>query len=72
GMDININRVYTSLQTNEYPKRTSYGVGWVMHFGRIVAPKDDQQKICNQDTYQVNTADNPSLEHPDGRGSCWF
>ncbi|WP_226668074.1 PQQ-binding-like beta-propeller repeat protein [Microbulbifer aggregans] len=66
GMDINVNRVYTSLQTNEYPIRTAYGVGWVMNFGRIVAPNGDQDKICAQGVWQINTSDNPSLELPDG------
>src|SRR5690606_27057109 len=39
GMDINIHRAYTSLQTNSYPIINLSGLGWVMHFGRIVVPR---------------------------------
>ncbi|WP_444940659.1 PQQ-binding-like beta-propeller repeat protein [Microbulbifer sp. ZKSA004] len=66
GMDININRVYTSPGNFETPNRTSYGHGWTMHFGRIVASASDADKICAQGIFSVSTKDNPSLEHPDG------
>jgi hypothetical protein len=66
GMDIAVNRVYTSLQTNEYPKPTIYGFGWTMHFGRIVVPREHAAKICLQTSYSANSADNPSVEFPDG------
>lgn len=66
GLDIRINRVYTSLQTNAYPTLNINGFGWVMHFGRIVASKNHTDKICAQDLFSVTTADNPSLEYPDG------
>jgi len=66
GMDINIVRTYTSLQTNEYPKVNPYGIGWTMHFGRIVTSKRDPDKLCNQTLWSVSTKDNPSLELPDG------
>ena len=67
GMDIRVNRSYTSIQTNEYPNRSTYGVGWVMHFGRIVTSKSSILRLCNQnENLAANTLNNPSLEKPDG------
>ncbi|TQV68301.1 hypothetical protein FKG94_23725 [Exilibacterium tricleocarpae] len=66
GLDININRVYTSIQANVYPTLNINGFGWVMHFGRIVASKSNADKICAQHLFSVTTADNPSLEYADG------
>jgi hypothetical protein len=66
GMDININRTYTSLQTNQYPTLNINGLGWTMHYGRVVVPRAHLSKMCNQTIYNANTADNPSLEMPDG------
>lgn len=66
GMDINISRVYTSLQRSQYPTRNINGFGWTMHFGRIVVPVGQESKICSQGTYNATTADNPSVEWPDG------
>lgn len=66
GMDINVARVYTSLQTNEYPTLALNGLGWVMHFGRIVISKNHVDKLCNQGAYPLTTLENPSLELPDG------
>jgi YD repeat-containing protein len=66
GMDIRINRVYTSLQGLQFPNRTLNGFGWTMHFGRIVAPVAHADKICNQGNYSVSTRDNPSVEWSDG------
>lgn len=66
GLDININRVYTSLQSDAYPLTSVTGLGWVMHFGRIVVPAANLGKICQQALYSVSTDDNPSLELPDG------
>jgi YD repeat-containing protein len=66
GLDININRVYTSLQSDAYPLLSVTGLGWVMHFGRIVVPADHLGKICQQGQFSLDTRDNPSLELPDG------
>jgi len=66
GMDINVSRVYTSLQTNQYPKLGLNGLGWVMHFGRIVVPRQFQSTLCNQGAFPLTTRENPSLELPDG------
>jgi len=66
GMDINVSRVYTSLQTNAYPKLGLNGLGWVMHFGRIVVPRQYQSTLCNQGAFPLTTRENPSLELPDG------
>lgn len=66
GMDINVTRVYTSLQTNQYPKLGLNGLGWVMHFGRIVVPRQYQSTLCTQGAFVQTTRENPSLELPDG------
>ncbi|MGQ9424748.1 hypothetical protein ACXYTJ_02225 [Gilvimarinus sp. F26214L] len=68
GMDIVVNRVYTSLQTNQYPHKSLTGIGWTMHFGRVVASQANQDKICPEDQalFSVSTKDNPSLEFADG------
>jgi YD repeat-containing protein len=66
GMDIHIHRVYTSLQEWELGVRRAMGVGWTMHFGRIVVPQAHVDKICNQSIWSVSVRDNPSLELPDG------
>jgi YD repeat-containing protein len=66
GMDININRVYTSLQTNQYPVLGLNGLGWTMHFGRIVISRNHIDKLCTQHLYDATTRENPSLELPDG------
>lgn len=66
GMDINVTRVYTSLQTNQYPKLGLNGLGWVMHFGRIVVPRQYASTLCNQTAFPFTTRENPSLELPDG------
>ncbi len=66
GMDIDITRSYTSLPTDSYPAMAINGLGWTMHFGRIVVPQQHLNKICNQAGFSFNTSDNPSLELPDG------
>jgi YD repeat-containing protein len=60
GLDIKVQRSYTSLgETLAEP--TGVGVGWTMHFGRVlrVAPVD----ICASNTAAQNA---PVLELPDG------
>jgi YD repeat-containing protein len=66
GLDINVVRTYTSLPTNSYPARAINGLGWTMHFGRVVVPRAHLQKICSQHLLNAHTADNPSLELQDG------
>jgi YD repeat-containing protein len=66
GMDITISRTYTSLQTNAYPKLNQNGLGWTMHFGRIVVSQNHLSKLCVQGTFPLTTKENPSLELPDG------
>jgi YD repeat-containing protein len=66
GMDITISRTYTSLQTNAYPKLNQNGLGWTMHFGRIVVSQNHLSKLCVQGTFPLTTKENPSLEFPDG------
>jgi len=65
GLDIVINRVYNSLQETVGLQSVT-GVGWTIHFGRIVVSSSNASKICNQGTLSVSTTDNPSLELSDG------
>ncbi|NEV65359.1 hypothetical protein, partial [Thiorhodococcus minor] len=66
GLDINISRFYTNPQTALEWTEGIVGIGWTMHFGRIVAPSAHWDKACSQQSHAGSTADNPSLEHPDG------
>ena len=67
GMDISINRFYTHRQENAPLGARSYtGLGWTMHFGRIVVPTAHRHKLCTQTLWSVHTQDNPSIEFPDG------
>jgi len=64
GMDIRVNRSYTSLQYPPLPERGVNGLGWTMHFGRILFNATDEQGVCQR--LIDNTSNNPSLELPDG------
>lgn len=67
GLDIRINRTYTSPQNDSGSVASSaYGVGWTIHFGRIVTTSSNADKLCSQGLFSVSTKDNPSLELPDG------
>jgi len=67
GLDIVINRIYNSLQdSNELGYITPTGVGWTMHYGRVIIPYVHRDKMCSQDTWNTTTLDNPSFELPDG------
>lgn len=67
GLDIRINRSYTSPQSDSGSVASSaYGVGWTIHFGRIVTTSSNADKLCIQGAWSVSTKDNPSLELPDG------
>ncbi len=75
GMDISISRFYTNHQDNNGRKpgyQNIYGVGWTMHYGRIVVPQAHASKICSQSSNNASTIDNPSLEHPDGARELLF
>ncbi len=65
GMDINVTRVYTSLQTGAYPTLGLNGLGWTMRFGRIVTSRNHADKLCNQGAFPLTTIENPSIELPD-------
>lgn len=69
GMDINVTRFYLNHQDGDGlapPYTSMYGIGWTMHFGRIVVPEAYADNVCSQDLFSVSTINNPSLEHPDG------
>lgn len=65
GLDINVNRVYNHFTGGGTPAPNPMGMGWSMHFGRIVF--SDVDKVCSQNLWSVSTIDNPSLEFSDGR-----
>lgn len=66
GMDIQVQRTYNSLQ-DEYGWTgkgiSSVGVGWTIHFGRILL--GEYGKLCTDHT-DTTTQDNPVVEFPDG------
>jgi hypothetical protein len=66
GMDINITRFYTSPEDFIEWSDGIVGIGWTMHFGRLVVPAIHKDKVCSQSSWNTTTADNPSFEHPDG------
>ncbi len=67
GLDIVINRVYNNLQDSNYlGMQTVTGVGWTMHYGRVVMYGTNADKLCSQNNWSVTTRDNPTLELPDG------
>ena len=71
GLDIVVNRVYNSVQ-NTVGNRTVNGVGWTMHFGRIVTSASNADKLCNQNLWSVSVTNNPSLERADGGREILF
>ena len=69
GMDIVIERHYRSLSSGFYgnfsgltSNRTPIGVGWDLHFGRIIF--NPTQGTCR--TGQISSRFNPIIEFPDG------
>lgn len=68
GFDLNVTRVYNSVQPRQYPKvPTPYGFGWTVSFGRVIAPDGNSiDKVCSQTLWSVSSADNPSIEFSDG------
>ncbi len=62
GMDLKIQRSYSNIhETSQLPPRTPTGLGWTLHFGRVL--KSDLY-FCSQNPTTV--LDNPVLELPDG------
>ena len=66
GMDIAITRYYTSPSERVEWAGAAMGIGWTMHFGRLVVPAGFADRVCAQDLFSVSTMDNPSFERPDG------
>ena len=64
GFDLSVRHSYSTPAIGV--GRTAYGYGWNVHFGRIVVSTSDAAKVCTQNLWSVTTADNPSLELPDG------
>ncbi|MDD5295495.1 MAG: hypothetical protein PHU46_01175 [Rhodocyclaceae bacterium] len=66
GFDLKVIRSYNSAaipDNNPSYQSTLAGLGWTVHFGRVLKSKDGY--IClNQNSLSV--ADNPTLEMPDG------
>lgn len=72
GLDIAINRVYSSIQPRQFPGVTPYGFGWTISFGRVVASSLHADKICSQQLWAKRSSDNPSLEFSDGGRQLLF
>lgn len=69
GMDIRVSRFTQSKK--DYPEahpggKSMYGIGWFMHFGRVIFSDKYRDRLCNQSAWAVTLGDNPILEHPDG------
>jgi YD repeat-containing protein len=68
GLDIQVIRAYNNVQFS-FTERGPVGVGWTMHFGRVLH-NIPAYNICNENHTPPavpTSADNPVLEHPDGR-----
>lgn len=84
GLDIRIQRTYNSNNVylsrksfrtfapylTELLPRTTTGLGWTLHFGRVLKSEDTSRpfNICDTNSTSPNddTLDNPVLELPDG------
>lgn len=69
GMDIVLKRQYRSLAkvTSELAykgERTSTGIGWQLHFGRVLTPLN--QPFCNAYQDNLKSSKNSVFEAPDG------
>lgn len=65
GLDLKVQRAYTSrgyMAESIFGFRSVNGVGWTLHFGRVVKPSDN---VCAGDV-TGNILDNPVIELPDG------
>ncbi len=66
GFDLAVIRSYNSASIdplNPYETESYAGLGWTVHFGRVLKSKDNV--ICNN-VNQTSVADNPVLELQDG------
>ncbi|GGX72900.1 hypothetical protein GCM10007392_45320 [Saccharospirillum salsuginis] len=69
GMDVVVQRSYTSIQNDQYPDSDSIlGFGWNLHYGRVVSPKNGF--YCNN--VDDSSYLNPSYESPDGSRHMLF
>lgn len=74
GLDIKIQRTYTSnIYSVEQPgsasslySRTPEGIGWTIHFGRIIYSDVSTTGLCSNSTTTAEVLNNPVLELPDG------
>ncbi len=66
GFDLEVVRSYNNAGVdplNPYETESYAGLGWTIHFGRVLKTKDNV--ICNN-ANQTSVVDNPVLELPDG------
>jgi hypothetical protein len=66
GLDITIQRSYTSLDDELVGEKSVVGEGWTMHFGRVVMRHSGTNWPNCLDTSYTSDSDNPVLELPDG------
>lgn len=62
GLDLKVQRSYTS-QAEGFPAPSPTGIGWTIHFGRVLRTTANNTSICDTST-EANK--NPVLEMPDG------
>lgn len=76
GLDIEVHRSYTNIEYTQREvgdatllgARTPWGMGWTMHFGRVMR---SSSSACARGSMTATT-DNPILELPDGRHELLF
>lgn len=61
GLDLKVQRSYTSVDENPSTERTPTGLGWTIHFGRVLATS----ATCEEKLWATNRKA-PILEMPDG------
>jgi RHS repeat-associated protein len=67
GFDLNIVRSYNSAavnETNPSTYRGSLGVGWTLHFGRVLHKSSTLP--CSGNVFGLDVLNNPVIELPDG------
>ncbi|MGB5101698.1 MAG: RHS repeat-associated core domain-containing protein, partial [Steroidobacteraceae bacterium] len=76
GLDLAVQRSYTNIEYTQREvgdatllgARTPWGMGWTMHFGRVMRTSSS---ACARGSL-TSTTDNPALELPDGRHELLF
>ena len=63
GFDLKVQRSYAS-QGEDFPAYSASGVGWTMHFGRVL--RTANLALCDTTSSGTNAKKNPVLELPDG------